>query len=962
MKYSIDTYADRIKAEKPPAKDVVLGSSRVRDVLVHQDFLEWVDDKATDQNLVKKARFQIKNLLARGRSPNAKSVAGDARGWMRATLGGRGGFHYYMWYCTHSDEMGQELGLKAGQFAVRIVRHHDETGVFLAPGSPTDYVSYTPTEIEGSGVNLYYTENQIKVAFNKANVQTLRGYPGSGKTTCLWLAANHASCKQILYITYSEGLAREAREYFDAFLQEGVFVDIVTYPELVKHLADERDNDSSLLSVEKAVEKMISVLPNRKDLSGQWGEHYHELYSELHAHGVGRALPFDFCEVQGTLEKSLSVEAFKKLRSKALGKRMADSAANVLKYLSDQDKIGVLFPGPTKSRKLITDINEPPTERLANVGMVLVDEVQDLTLVELLLILNVVARIGVTSGVLPRLLFAGDESQTVRPTDFKWAGLNDLVTSVLGGLAVLEDVSLEQNLRSPAPIAKFVEATRAQYALFEKENRPSGINYTDVNESLSGRLIYCSLKNDAEWNELSEIFARLPRACMVYPGFTTPETLLSKSSENSLIATSSEVKGLDFDVVALIDAGSKQLELRQLLDKRNDQPYVEVFGRTMADQYRVAASRASEKLILLDRDGKDNYEEIVRMCDLRVRQSSERQSLSIDVEKVDLEELTLVLKEEANQELLIRSLIDDVKRIIDDQPVRAIQRVRSIQKEFESFEKLNTVPSDLRFEVVRLRGVSALVGVLRGEEIPAVPVEHLLEEARNAFNEIDLGKSFESVQKLAEAKAKESWSTDAFLRLLKEGVENLDQIKKELPEVRRWYVATLVTWLDELPKHDCPAEEARAKKVLATASIMVQKLSQDFGHLSDLDQVVSKKWIDSLVEQRKHTFALGLLESLVNRQYAIEGDCHSALASHKEASKAYELAGDPMKALQSARNIPDLDLSIRIAKDSGLPELSTLNWLKGLDASISDYSVAKLGELTKAEKDLVAKSMRSILK
>ena len=957
MEYSLAAYADRITPEKPPSEHIEFDDSRVRNVLIHEDFLNWIHDPASDQQFVKKARFQIKNLLARGYCPNAKSVVGEAKGWMRAALGGRGGFQYYLWHCVHSSEMGQALGLEAGQFAVRVVRHHDETGEFLEPGSlATDYVAFTPTDIEGTGSDLYYTANQQKVAIsNTSTVQTLRGYPGSGKTTCLWLAANHSSSRQILYITYSESLAREAREFFDAFSQEGVFVDVVTYPELVKHLADERDDAPNLLSVEKAVERMISVLPSRKDLVGQWDGHFHELYTELHAHGVGRALPFDFGDIQGTDQICLDVDTFKKLRSESLGKNMADSAAKVLEYLKGQNQIGELFPGPTKSRRLIADINEPPTERLANVGTVLVDEVQDLTLAESLLILNVAARIGVSSGVLPRMVFAGDESQTVRPTDFKWAALKNLITSVLGELAVMDDVGLEQNLRSPAQIAQFVEATRSQYALFEKGDRPAGITYTEVNESLSGRLVYCSLKDEKEWSELTDIFAKLSRARMVYPGFTAPEELLEQSSENSSIVTSSEVKGLDFDVVALIDAGSKQLQLRELLEKRVDEPYAEVFGRTMADQYRVAASRASEKLILLDRDGEDHYEEIVRLCD-------DRKGLSVDLERVDIDQLTHVLEENLDQESLIRSLIQDVKRIIDDQPERAILRVRSIQKQFESFEKLNTVPNDLRFEVVRLRGVSALVGVLRGVEIPSAPLDQLLSEARNTLNQIDLGKAYESVQKLAESK--ESWSADNYLDLLIEGVENLEQIEKELPEVRRWHTGKLVTWLDQLRKNDCPTEEVRAKKVLATASKMIQILSKEYGHLVSVDQIVTKKWIDSLVElpSPKWRFALGLLESLESREYAREGDCHAALLSFKEAAEAYELAGEPAKALQSARSIPDIDLSIRIARDSGLPELSTLSWLKGLDSSIAEHSVANLGDLTKAEKDQLSKAMKSILK
>ena len=43
-------------------------------------------------------------------------------------------------------------------------------------------------------------------------------------------------------------------------------------------------------------------------------------------------------------------------------------------------------------------------------------------------------------------------------------------------------------------------------------------------------------------------------------------------------------------------------------------------------------------------------------------------------------------------------------------------------------------------------------------------------------------------------------------------------------------------------------------------------------------------------------------------------------------------------------------------------EPSTLSWLEGLDSLIAEHSVAKLGDLTKAEKDQLSKVMKSILK
>jgi hypothetical protein len=954
MQYSISALSDRIVAEKPPERSVKFGASRVRSVFVHLDVLDWLSDPSTDKKFVKKARFRIKNLLSRGYSPGDKSVTGPAKGWMRAALGGSGGFQYYMWYCDHSSKHGQQIALGAGEFAVRVIRHHDDTGIYLDPDNRDSYLPYSPSDIEGTESELFYEESQQRVAFtNTANVQTLRGYPGSGKTTALWLAANHAASKQILYITYSESLAREAREYFDAFQREDTFIDVLTFPELVRHLADDRDDAPSPLGVTDAVSALASILPARKDVVGQWDGHLHELYSELHAHGVGRALPISFNGLDGTTTNQLDATTFVNLRSEALGRSMSESAARVLDYIKEAGQIQRLFPGPSNSRKYIADINEPPTERLANVGMILVDEVQDLTLVESLLVLNIAARIGVSSGVLPRIVFAGDESQTVRPTDFKWANLKNLITEVLGELAVTDDVGLEMNLRSPLQIANFVEATRSQYALLDKDDRPSGISYTAVNEDLNGRLVYCSLRDDAEWHKLNEVFSLLPRGRMVYPGFTPPADIPQKLNGDTNIVTAAEVKGLDFDVIVLVDAGLKQTELQQLLQKNISEPYAEVFGRTMADQYRVAASRASETLVLLDRNGADHYEEIVKLCE-------GRKDLSVELEKVDVQQLIEIIQDDTDQESLIRSMINDAKRVIDDHPEQAMMRVRSILKQFEIFEKSNDVPSELKFEVVRLRGVCALVCILRGTEVPTATTEQLIGESKRALGQVDLGPAFESVQELASSK--ESWSSEAYLKLLVNGADKLTQIEKELPEVRRWHSDKLVSWLDQLLKRDCPIHEPSTKKLLIDARKLTEKLSAEFGHLHGHVDQVALRWASSLITDRRYQFALDLLEIREIRVHNLEGDCHAAMLQHRSAAESYEQAGEVAKALNSARNIPDLELAIRISTDGGLSELPTLKWIQGLETELNQYSIANHNKLTGAEKDLLKSALDPILK
>ena len=98
--------------EKPPDPKVAVSfePNDIRRVFIHQDFEEWFSDPATSQSYQKKSRFHIKNLLTRGYCPGSKSVVGPAKGWLRASLGGTGGFHFYLWYVNAGSEIGASLG------------------------------------------------------------------------------------------------------------------------------------------------------------------------------------------------------------------------------------------------------------------------------------------------------------------------------------------------------------------------------------------------------------------------------------------------------------------------------------------------------------------------------------------------------------------------------------------------------------------------------------------------------------------------------------------------------------------------------------------------------------------------------------------------------------------------------------------------------------------------------------
>jgi hypothetical protein len=918
-----------------------------RRILVHQDFVDWFYAKDSDQTFVKRARFALHKLQAHGYVTGSKSLVGPGKGWLRAGLGGGTGFSQYMWYATHTTIKGQELGLQNNEIAVRLIRPHDDNGLSLDPGQRDEYEALTPSDIESVSEDTGYTPQQISIALDaKAEVQTIRGYPGSGKTTSLLLAGEHAPRGKVLYITYSEKLARDAMEHFSSFRPEGVDIEILTFNTLLAVLENSDKEDFTKTSNVQEAEKFHSALSKRSFLntlsrrpkaSNSWDEGANELYAELHAHCVGRALPIEFRGISASDTAWLTSGIYQQYRKGNLSEALLDESSKIAEFAIQESLFKDHFAHLVRARSLVRDVNEPPPARLRGANCILVDEVQDLTYIEAFTLLNVVARIAVAEGRFPRLVLAGDESQTVRPTAFQWGWLKDLITAVMGSSVTIEDISLDQNMRSPLQIAKFVEATRQQYSKFDKSDRPSGMTYTEVNDARIGRVRYCAIENDDQMTSILELFDQLPNSRIVYPGFSVPDEITDSEELRSVIFTSEEVKGLDYDVVGVIDAGSRIDDLDSLLERGLDD-----FGRTLADQYRVAASRASETLILFDRNGQDHSTQIREMC-------KGRAEIELEIDDPDL--ITLELQGDQNPEELIQSLIDDVKQTIDNQPERAILRSRSIVRQFEKLSHAGPVDDDLKFQVFRTRGVAALIGLLRPNELTRVDGAQLEAEAKSLLQKADLGNAFTAVRDLATCN--HTWADKRRLRLLGEAVDQLSRIQIDLPEVFRMYEESLLRWLDQLETKDIPSELALINDVLDVATELVTELEDRHEYLKPLIDDLRIKWSDQAMQMMttsRYQHSLQLLNGMQHLDHARLGACHEKLKNNKDAAEHWLKANEYEKAINCYRQIPNLDQAIAIAQENESPTLPTLRWLADVRQQFQDRGVGpSQQDLTEAE-------------
>ncbi len=194
------------------------------------------------------------------------------------------------------------------------------------------------------------------------------------------------------------------------------------------------------------------------------------------------------------------------------------------------------------------------------------------------------------------LLLAGDEAQTVRPTDFEWGWLSDLLHSRIG---TPSEHKLSANLRSPHRIAELVNRVWDLYSHIQKQERPSGTGYAEIEDDATDQILYCSATPGAELDELLISLAAREGLALITLEDTVPSYV--PEAARPAVLTVSEAKGLDFNSVCVLDAG-RNLE-RILRDDGRLRADCDIEGlrrRLAIDQFRVALSRPTERLFWLD--------------------------------------------------------------------------------------------------------------------------------------------------------------------------------------------------------------------------------------------------------------------------------------------------------------------------------------------------------------------------
>ncbi|MGO9269207.1 MAG: hypothetical protein ACLQOO_02930 [Terriglobia bacterium] len=441
----------------------------------------------------------MQRLVVDARRIHYKPTQGVNRGWRRSRLGGNQGSHFYAWWAPKNAAPLKEADgfsqAPEGAVFLRDIRHHDDHSPPLPQSLEGHYLALTVPDLRREEYGpAPWTPPQARFAVARQSVRMLKGHPGSGKTTALWHAADSSPAEHILYVTYSRDLAALARDYFDRYCSSRKRFHVVTFPNLVRELL----GLSTPVQPERELRQRFAhdLLPFARTL-GPWMASPQALFDELHAHLVGDALPVAIGRFAAAQQARVSDQAYRERRTRYLGPQAAAVALEAAARLERTHsapladcyfpELALAWQAVERLRARSSDSETDPT--WLDFDCIAVDESQDLTPIEALVVVELAARINSRRRTPVSLLVAGDEAQTVRPTDFEWGWLSDLLHTRIG---TPSEYSLPANLRSPRHIAELVSQVWDLYSRIEKGERPRGTGYAEIDDDAADQVLYCT--------------------------------------------------------------------------------------------------------------------------------------------------------------------------------------------------------------------------------------------------------------------------------------------------------------------------------------------------------------------------------------------------------------------------------------------------------------------------------------
>ncbi len=874
----------------------------------HPDFLERLESYRT-QPIGKRAALLLQRLLIDPERLHYKSTQGENKGWRRSRLGGSSGSHFYAWWAPAGA-----LPLKsfssppAGALFLRDIRHHDDHTPLHANNFPEDYLPVTVPEVRGEDFGpAPWTSQQAKFATARDHVRILKGHPGSGKTTALLHAADQSPTSNILYLTYSSDLATLARSYFDRYCANSREYHVTTFPQFLRTLLNITAPPVPFAEQRKRFSaELVSTSRNL----GPWAQNIPALFDEFHAHIIGGALPAQVGRFAACSSQRSNDADYMAIRSRSIGVSPADVASSTAKRLekSGGPIASRFFPDLHLAWTAVEQLPNLPGEKLPW-DCIAIDECQDLTPIETFFIAQLAKRLQQLRGRPVPILIAGDEAQTVRPTDFEWGWLNDIFHSQIATPSVHK---LSANLRSPRQIAELINKVWDLYAHLEKRDRPSGQGWASIEDDAADQILYCAA---APGEDLTTLLADLQsREGLAIVSFSESSPKIPGA------LTPAEIKGLDFHSVCVIDPGA---QLEKIKSARGSSVDVENLSRRLAiDQLRVAVSRPTERLILLDISPKPlrvNASLLFLNGPIDNRSALTPAALlkSLQEENLDLEERVQRCQEDARQYLAVRP---------DLAWSRAHQAVTLLGHPGE----INAIQDPLtrKSAYSTLAEVCFSLGMRKIKLSPELGNPILLQEASQAARKIPNEELSALIFEIYEMfTATEGEEVNLALNLMSRIPGNLERLPP-------WFLVELggepARWIALLEG---------VQHLKANAAICARVLPPFFNAigLPDAEARTAKLRTSAVTDLIKGKFfkhALDILSEVPERNYKLEAQCQEGIGDFAAAASAYRADGNLESAIDCYRRLPDISLALSAMRELKTPPtaLPSLEWIAAMQA------------------------------
>jgi hypothetical protein len=626
-------------------------------VFCHEDVYEGLQKW---KDLGKKTTMAIRQIIAFGHTSVVKGCSDpENRGWMRSPLGGGSGNHYYLWWARSGSPALRGTQSQQGDIVIRAIRHHDEHAFLSSGNLHDDYVTIDRKDLASGqdGFDRPWNDEQIQFIESEEPIRLAIGKPGSGKTTVLWQAVDLRSDQTVLYATWSQKLVVEAEKHFHAFSPKGTQVLPFDFLALLGSLCE---FDVQRMPLIQAFNEFQDLLPKdaKAGTLGPWQGKNYALFSEIRAHFIGSSIQVQK-ESEATSSKLPWNEgSYLENASRRLSPSAAESVLRAVAEIEVSKPISSFFPELQASWTAIQRLRSGKLPSgFDRINRIVVDEVQDLTLMEQLVFVELCKAIGKSSGVAPFLLLAGDEGQTVRPSGFEWSSTSRQISERIQDP---QKISLQESVRYPGRIAEVLDNASKLYGNVTKAARPRKQSRVSTTDYRQADVFHVTIGNSTDGQDVIQQLVEIDGLVVI--SALEDIDLAGSDLLPDGVLTPTQSKGLEYQAVCVINPGRALLAIGQPR-KGADGVLETLQRRTRIDQLRVAMSRATESLVFVDVEASETVIE-------------ESRTLLDNPAPFEAADLIAHFKEpNRSPEERVLSRISDAQTLIETNPSRAWQLV-----------------------------------------------------------------------------------------------------------------------------------------------------------------------------------------------------------------------------------------------------------------------------------------------